>query len=44
MLFMWLSLITIEEISDCLMLEDDKMEELFSLGRRLIKDLWKLPP
>ena len=32
---------TIEEIS--LMLEEDKIEELFSVGRRLI-DLWKLPP
>ena len=34
---------TIEEITDCLMLEEDKIEELFSVGRRLI-DLWKLPP
>ena len=34
---------TIEEITDCLMLEEDKIEELFSVGRRLI-DLWMLLP
>ena len=27
---------TIEEITDCLMLEEDKIEEIFSVGRRLL--------